>query len=299
MEPRPLQFGPSSPPAAAPARSTAVREPGAVVFPASPTPAPKPGPSRVERPAAVSAPALGPAPLVLPDRPVTPPVAPRPAFARPEHPLTATVRKRAQEFAPELARSEQERLDRSLAKLLPLTLANCEDWGNRAMDDCRHHANRCAELTAQFNALGSAHKLEQVFRAAAPADSALEKLRRRLSGTSVAEHSQHVQHVRGALEAVLRDIRDLRPKVSTDGPRLAVKVLAFRAVVDATGIPSDPTFETIIERRRRVLTAALQQAEMLGPQLQALEQSAALQLSQCDQLLNVTLPALRLAASKG
>lgn len=293
MEPRALKFDDT--PAPKRERShAAAREPGALVFGTSPAAEQPP----TSRPAGApnSAATRAPAPVAFPPTSVPRPVSP--AFAQQKHPLTATALTRAAEIAPALAHQEAERVERAIARLLPLTLAGCEEWGNKTMEDCRQLAQKCASVTAQFNHLDSGQKLEQVFKAAVPANNTLEKLRRKLAGLSVTDQEARVVFIRKALEQLLKDVRQLRPEVAKDGLRLAVKALTFRAVADVTGVPADPTFETVIERRRRLLLAALQQAELLSPQLQTLEQTAALQLSQCDQLLHVTLPLLAQQASK-
>ena len=275
----PAHFPTSSAAPRTAASSPAEREPGAPLsFP--------PAPSRPVAPPLTR----GPAPSI------TPTVAPRPVFGGADHPLLATALKAASLSAPELAKAEDERLRRAIGRLLPLTLQSCEDWGNRAMEDCRQHALQCSGLTARFNNLDSASKIEQIVKAATPVENTLEKLRRRLSGLSVVDQENRVHFIRRELEALLQEVRKLRPEAIKDGNRLAVKTLAFRAVLEATGTPSDTTFELVIERRRKLLHAALQQAEMLPHQLKTLEQTAVLQMAQCDQLLHVALPAMKNAA---
>lgn len=290
MEPKALSF--DAPPATVnPALKNAEREPGALVFGqkdsqplARPAPAtPSRAAAQVQAPAAVTFP---PQTAPQPARHGTP------AFSRTRHPLTETVLRRAAELGVDVTGDAGAALERAVARLLPFTVAVCEDWGNKSMENCRQIAQRCAANTAQFNALGSSRALDQALKDASPAEGPVAKLRRMVSGASPAELEPRVQLVRSGLELVLKDVRELMPEVVKAGRHLALKALAFRAVADVTGTPADATFEVLVERRRRLLAAALQQMELLTPQLQTLERTAALQLSQCDQLLHVTLPLL-------
>jgi len=308
-EPKPLSFGDLPASAVPPARKApeAVRVPGALVFPESgPTCVSPAAPSRAEVrqlafPPAPPAPVKSGTPAAAPSavdfthvRPVKPvATGPKPAFSEPDHPLLATARAAAERIAPQLFVQEEERTLRHLRRLLPFTRETVETWGSYVLDDCRALSQSCAGLTAEFNALRSAERLERVLHANEPASGILAKVRRRLA-MSTSEQEVELRRLRTELEGMLARVRTLMPQVRADGVRLATQTLALSAVAQAAGRPPDSTFELLLEQRQGLLRAASTQMQHVPAQLKLIEDTAALQHAQCERVLNVTLSAVSL-----
>ena len=198
---------------------------------------------------------------------------------------------------PQFYGTDKARVDRYIAALLPFKQETVESWGNHTLGDCRQAALSAAEVTKRFAALKSSQTLDSVLASVAPAQGMLDRLKSRL-GMSAAQREALVRHLQGELETVLRDVRGLAPNATDEGKRLAALLLALRSVAQACGTPASSTFELILEQRLGTLRSALTQINLVPAQLKALEDTASLQLAQCGRLLNVTLPAARLAEGR-
>lgn len=274
--------------------------PRAVVFPANKAPTEALAVSQ-RAPASVSTSAPG--ALIFP--PSAPSVAmPRPSsmvgmplFAQAAHPLLDTALHKANTASPELvaANDNRARLERILKELLPLKTPVIETFAHAALDQCRRHAFSAAALGKRHIELRGGDRLQAAVTTLRPATGFKDKLKKILQSAAEANPHAQLSLLRLQLVELLHDTRKAVPEALADGERLALRLLALRSVVEASGRALDTALEFALQQRLETLRAAALQAQLVSAQLKLTEDTASLQLVECDRLANVTLTAVALA----
>ena len=242
----------------------------------------------------------GPAPLVFPSESAKPKeVAPaRPLFSHQEHRLLEPACMHAQEMAPEIWARSAERVRWLISTLLPLEKEGIETFGDSMLAQCRDHAIQATHTATRYIGMEVAEQLVAAAKAAqARPMGVLGKLRQTLVGGSLEEHRARLNRLKPELQLVLKAIRENLPEVQEDGNRLTLHLVALKSVLKCVNLQESDPRHFLALNRTSLLTAASTQPQVVVAQLKLHENTASLQMAECDKLVNVTLSAVALAGN--
>lgn len=282
-----------------PSKASPTKEPGPLTF--------KSAPSSQEKPATSSQPKASPAApkavsfsedATIRAGASAPSRAPGAAlFEAKAHPAQAHAEGEARLLEATLFDRNQELVVRLLRQLLPFKKETVESWGASSLEACKDLAIGTARATQEFAALRSTELIEGTVAAITPRAGLLSRFKEKL-GPSREQREASLRHIRGELERLLKQLRGYQPEADKQAQRLACHLLALRAVVSTVGMPTEATFEMILDQRLATLQAALTQALLVPAHLKATEDTIVLQVAQCDRLLAVTLSAVALSHTR-
>lgn len=297
-EPKALDFSNVPSPAlpSASARASAGDGPKPL-FSDPPSTAPAIGQAKVSR-----AEPTGPKPLVFADIPAPLRTQPQPAaepgrtlFGVGDHPaVPGAIALAKQQFA-DLYAQDGAAIDRHLRALLPLSLPVVSTWGDSDLLVQSVLARDCGTAIKRLSELRVPEFLQTVLESTRPNPGLWAKLTQRASPL---EHRADLVATRAQLGHLLDDVDKTLKSVNGARRKLASLMAALSAAASVTGQVRDAVLDDVLARRRSLLTQALQQADLLEPQLQEVRRQCADLSSQVSQLLTVTLPAIELAQSK-
>lgn len=221
---------------------------------------------------------------------------PRVAFEAESHPLLAQAHAKATELAGSGGPTGEPSLLRLLGQLLPLRTPVVEAFGEKSLDNCRHHVQRVATLTQRHARLNIAQLLADAVR---PSDEpgGARRLWSRLTGEVLVPAAVRLDQARPHLVNVLQEARELGGPGHSQGERLSLSLLALRSVAEVSGTGADPLLRQVLGLRLETLRTAVAQASLARAQLQSLESTAALQLAELDRIAMVTLSARALGTA--
>ena len=294
-EPKALDFSNAPSPArpAAPAPASAAEGPKPL-FSDPPSTAPAVSPAR-----AASLAQDGPKPLSF-DTPAPqsarPPAEPgRTLFGVGDHPAIPCAIALAKQQFPDLYAQDGAVIDRHLRTLLPFSLSVVSVWGDSELLVQSALARDCGAAIKRLSELRVPEFLETVLASTRPNPGIWAKLTQRASPL---EHRPTLVSTRAQLSHVMSDTDKTLSSVASARRKLAALLAALNAAAGVTGQAKDAVLDDVIERRRNLLTRALQQSDLLTPQLEEVRRQCADLSAQISQLLTVTLPAIELAQSR-
>lgn len=217
-----------------------------------------------------------------------PPAAP---IERTEDPGVAEAMARGEKLFPEVMKASGHAIRDALVSVMPVTFESFANFG-------RDHPARIAELVRQVSAMTEDMKRidasEQLRGIVADAEQAKGKpsLFDRMGihkHFDPAEAGQQIEVIRDALGTELYKIR----KAAVDFERamipLEVAVAVSRILAEMT---AETEIHALVARRAELFTASAAEAGMAKKQTENLRKLAEEGILQCDELKNVTLPAV-------
>ncbi|MGH7082719.1 MAG: hypothetical protein ACREFV_09660 [Acetobacteraceae bacterium] len=213
------------------------------------------------------------------------------AIERAEDPGVAEAMEHGEKLFPEVMKASGHAIRDALVSVMPVTFDSFANFG-------ADHLARIAELVRQVSAMTEdLHRIDaaqQIRGIVAEADQANGKtslldrmgIHRRFDP---AEASAQIDAVRNALSAELYKIL----KAAVDFERA---MIPLNVVVAVSGILSDMTAESgihaLVARKAELFTSSAAEAGMAKKQIENLQKLAQESILQCDELKNVTLPAV-------
>lgn len=289
---RPLDFG------AAPSRAPAPLDFSHVPERRAASPAPAPAAPRAPKGLDFSSvpPAPTPAP-VAPRRASAPVGAPTPIF---DNALTQEEQRaldRAQADFPDLFRQHASYLRNTIKQLLPFSLSQLENYGRTALEAQGQMVTAAATITRDFRLLDANGLIQEALTQAQGKASLIDRLRghgkANLNAFRVRAEALRVQ-----LSNFLPRIEGVRNQLKEEGDRLPLLLAALSSAASAVNTQRDVAVDISVNNRRTVLTQAVQQRQVLLPQLEEMRRQAVEQLGALENFLQTTLPALELAAAQ-
>lgn len=219
---------------------------------------------------------------------------PKALFKQDDHPLLSTVVEHCKAKTPKQTAVSLDTLQRMARELLPVTVEVVENYGQRNLMRGQQNTLAATQLSLDYSKHNIAQALEAALKAASANPGLLGRWKSMMHG-GVQGHVARLQIVRQQQVQFLSQIRDLRPLLLADAQRLALRNLTLSAVLEVTKPTPASSIAVALEKRLRLLTAAVTQANLALSQLKLQEDTVTLQMAECDRLLSVTLSAQQLA----
>lgn len=282
--PRPPQAQPAP---AAPRRATFAPEP-----PRAPPSTPAPvAPRRAQFTDNGSAPA----PRPSSQRPSGPPSVHR-AFDNPLNDQERRALEHVRQVASELFQKAPQAVEGCIRQLLPFSLTTLTGWGDSALADNAQLVTDMAHLQRGFSGLNVNELIAQALESARPNQSFLK----RVLGNKVSLNAFRVRAtgLRVQIDQIMPQMDELRQRALRQSDRLPILLAAMSAAASVGADRLDPALDTAVQNRRTVLTQAVQQAQLVLPQIDEMRRQLVEQSSRIVEFINVTLPAMEMAAAQ-
>lgn len=318
--PKPLSFPPAPPKAApAPAAAPTPPAPKALAFPPS---APKPAPPVffdnggqwvdgklvVATDPKLAAPTKAPAQMpktlnfdnvkvpVRATAPAPKPVMKTEACANPG--IHGDALKAMQAAYPDLVRQEELTVIRQLQQLLPLKINIVLDWGTKTMERMRDDTREATSLIKMFSDANGNDLLDRAVKAISGVKP--KKFLDRLM--SKADDPVSLEPALAALQSQLipwmSQIDDRIASAKKHNAATVLKLATLAAVADSIDQITDNSLDLAINNRRMILQQGVTQSELTIRSLEDIRQQIIDQKMRIDQVLNVTLPAFKVARAR-
>jgi hypothetical protein len=186
-----------------------------------------------------------------------------------------------------------ESVERQIKALLPLNITTVITWGEPTVSEEAAFVTKAAALLKQFSELRGNELCENALKASTAAPTGFFQ---KLAGhTSVLGYKPNLIALKAAIISMLPQATDYYTKMNVLHVKLAVNLAALSSVADAVGTIEDSSLSMAIDNRRRLLAQCVQQSDLTSQQLNQMKNLLIQNMSQCSQLLDVTIPAVETA----
>lgn len=223
---------------------------------------------------------------------------PSPSFTETWSPEEKRAIEHARADFSELFKRHEGTISNAIKQLLPFSLSQLEHYGRSALDAQANVVHAAAAITRDFRLLDATGLVSQALARVQAKSSFINRLR----GNSKANFNDfrvRAEALRVQLGNFLPRIEAVRNDLRTEGERLPILLAALSSAASAVSAERDVAVGISVSNRRTVLTQAVQQTQVLAPQLEEMRRQAVEQLGTLENFLQTTLPALELAAAQG
>lgn len=187
-----------------------------------------------------------------------------------------------------------ESVERQIKALLPLNITSVITWGEPSVSQEAELVTKAAALLKQFSELRSSELCEDALKASTqPATGFFQ----RLAGghPSVIGFKPTLSALKTTIISMLPQVDEYTGKIDALHTKLAINLAALSSVSESVGDIQDSSLSMAVDNRRRLLAQCVQQSDLTGQQLKQMKNLLVQQMSQCSQLLDVTIPAFETA----
>lgn len=233
--------------------------------------------------------------LTIVEKPMSSPNSISPALNIEWHGSQGVCEATAKKLEPTLFTAEETRIRKCIRELLPITLNAVQDFGDRVLMRSREYTDDTSGIVRGFVELNAAQLLDEAVKSAAPKTGFFSKIAAQFKPAE--NFRPRVEALETAIKEGVKKLQALQTPVNETGTRLAIHLLAMRAVEQNTGKEPDNVALTMLNRRLDLFQAALLQANITKAQLdQTLTLMVSLE-SRCEYVLNVSLSVLNLTSA--
>lgn len=235
--------------------------------------------------------------LVFPEKspaPAYPPAEPSAAFPAYTHPLMAPVLLASLKQAG-VCESDSPILIKIIEKILPVTTVALENYAQLILSKNHENTLDVSNLSIRYSQLKVTECFEDILlQSGYSSKNYLSTVLHKLLPRNPPSSQERLKAIRAQQTTLLDAIRVKRPSLLDNAKRLRLYSAVLNGLVDVTKPTAYADITSRIERRKQILLTAETQANLALAQLTALEEVIAVQMSDCDRLLSVTLSAVQL-----
>lgn len=207
--------------------------------------------------------------------------------------IIAPAMEHARATFPDLAKSQEQSIERKLRQLLPWRHEIVATWGAKVLDENAANTTRAAQLINRFSEYGINEVVEKATAVARRGDSNL--LNRLFLRNKVISYKPALTVAKTHLMQLIKDCSDCLASVGPLKLQLKINLVSLASAYEALGKPTENAVEETLGSRRVLLQQAIHQTELTALQLHELKQQLAAQLTTVEQLLIITIPAFEIA----
>lgn len=250
----------------------------------------------------VNPPSRGPAPIQFAPssapvmRPSSISASPHAAFENPLSDLEKRAIEIVRQTASDMFKQAPQVIEGCIRQLLPFTLTTLSNWGTTALQDNGQLVSDMAGIQRKFSGLNVNELIQQAIDSHSPNKSFFKRLTK--TPPSFNNFRVRATGLKVQVDQLLPEMDALRKRAHDQSTRLPILLTAMSAAASVGADRLDPALDIAVHNRRTVLTQAVQQAQLIMPQIDEMRRQLVDQSSKIIEFITVTIPAMEMAASR-
>lgn len=218
------------------------------------------------------------------------------AFDNPLTDLEKRAIEHVRQTAADMFKQAPQVIEGCIRQLLPFTLTTLSNWGNTALQDNAQLVTDMAGVQRKFSGLN----VNEIIQQALDSHNPHKSIFKRLTATAPSFNNFRVRAagLKVQVDQLMPEMDALRKRALDQSMRLPILLTAMSAAATVGADRLDPAIDIAVNNRRTVLTQSVQQAQLVLPQIDEMRRQLVDQSSKIVEFINVTLPAMEMAAAR-